>query len=347
MSSMAESEVHLKLLIDTKNKRVLFAEVGKDFVDFIFHILAMPLGTAIRLLGKQEMVGCLGKLYESVENLNDTYILQGKNKEIFLKPKAPNPFTSVPSALLTDKPTHKTYYMCGNCSYQYSFSDDPNTPCQNCSRPMTRALSYVAPPQKKDGPNEGFVKDAVTYMVMDDLVVKPLSTVSSVALLNEYNIKEFATLQEKNVQFGMNEAVKLLKASLHSSNVLTTVFLNDECDYQNPISGPEGKKFYILVDNQPWVKDLVSRPTHFWQLMVTKSRLPPFANSKVKKRMDTGELNELQAISQSNTSQLENFKKWFLLLDVATSSRKRALLPVKKAVRMWFFGCCSSCSCWS
>ena len=29
-------------------------------------------------------------------------------------------------------------------------------------------------------------------------------------------------------------------------------------------------KFYILVDNRPWLKDLVSRPTHLWQLMVTK-----------------------------------------------------------------------------
>ncbi|CAI9761533.1 unnamed protein product [Fraxinus pennsylvanica] len=178
------------------------------------------------------MVGCLGKLYESVENLNHTYILQGKNKEIFLKPKAPVPFTSVSLVLLTDEPTDKTYYICDYCSRQSSFSDDPKTTCRTCSRAMTRALSYGAPPQKKDGPNEsGFVKDAVTYMVMDDLVLKPLSIVSSIVLLNKYNVKELAAVQEKDVHFGMNEALKLLKASLHSSNVLTTVFLNDECDY--------------------------------------------------------------------------------------------------------------------
>lgn len=29
-------------------------------------------------------------------------------------------------------------------------------------------------------------------------------------------------------------------------------------------------KFYILVDNRPWLKDLGSRPAHLWQLMVTK-----------------------------------------------------------------------------
>ncbi|KAL2507044.1 hypothetical protein Fot_30691 [Forsythia ovata] len=258
---MAEPKVSLKLLIDTKSKRVLFAEAGKDFVDFIFHILAMPLATAIRLLGKQEMVGCLGKLYESVENLNETYILHGKKKEIFLKPKALNPIASVPLSMLTDKPTHKIHYSCNHCnqesnvdhspnfgrnpyplvfgysnnptsspisSRQYSFSDHPNTPCPKCSKVMTRILTYVAPPPNKDRSNEGgFVKD-VTYMVMDDLVVKPLSTISSITLLNEYNVKELAALQEKVVDLGMDEALMLLKACLHSSNVLTTVFLNDE-----------------------------------------------------------------------------------------------------------------------
>ncbi|CAL8134219.1 unnamed protein product [Prunus armeniaca] len=32
---------------------------------------------------------------------------------------------------------------------------------------------------------------------------------------------------------------------------------------------PESKKFYILVDNRPW---LGSRSAHLWQLMVTKHR---------------------------------------------------------------------------
>ncbi|KAL2485644.1 Protein of unknown function (DUF674) [Abeliophyllum distichum] len=242
---MAESKVSLKLLIDTKSKRVLFAEAGKDFVDFIFHILAMPLATAIRLLGKQEMVGCLGKLYESVENLNETCILQGKEKEILLKPKALNPIASVPLSMLTDKPTRKTYYSCNHCNHvpnfgdsdiffrpsssrQYSFSDHPTTPCPECSKIMTKTLTYVAPPPNEDRSNEGgFVKD-MTYMVMDDLVVKPMSTISSITLLNEYNVKELAALQEKVVDLGMDEALMLLKACLHSSNVLTTVFLNRE-----------------------------------------------------------------------------------------------------------------------
>lgn len=33
---------------------------------------------------------------------------------------------------------------------------------------------------------------------------------------------------------------------------------------------PESNKFYVLVDNQPWLREIVSRPAHIWQLMVTK-----------------------------------------------------------------------------
>ena len=35
-------------------------------------------------------------------------------------------------------------------------------------------------------------------------------------------------------------------------------------------SALESNKFYILVDNRPWLRDLGSRPAHLWQLMVTK-----------------------------------------------------------------------------
>ncbi|PHU15598.1 hypothetical protein BC332_16803 [Capsicum chinense] len=45
-----QSKVTMKLLIDTKRKRVMLAEAGKECIDFLFHILALPLGSVIRLL---------------------------------------------------------------------------------------------------------------------------------------------------------------------------------------------------------------------------------------------------------------------------------------------------------
>lgn len=53
----------------------------------------------------------------------------------------------------------------------------------------------------------------------------------------------------------------------------------DDCrDLQSYLSdlslvlASENRKFYILVDNRPWLRG--SRPAHFWQLMVTKVAYP-------------------------------------------------------------------------
>ena len=65
---MAVTNMSLKLLIDTESQRVLFAEADKEFIDFLFHILRLPLGIIIPLLEKQGMVGSFGNIYKSIEN---------------------------------------------------------------------------------------------------------------------------------------------------------------------------------------------------------------------------------------------------------------------------------------
>ncbi|KAI8539911.1 hypothetical protein RHMOL_Rhmol09G0219600 [Rhododendron molle] len=52
----------------------------------------------------------------------------------------------------------------------------------------------------------GFGKGVVTYMVMDDLVVTPMSAVSSITtLLNKFNVEEVGALEERVVDVGMPE----------------------------------------------------------------------------------------------------------------------------------------------
>ena len=76
---MEETIVSLRLLINTESQRVLFAEADKNFIDFLFHILSMPVGTFITILTKQGMVGSLGNIYESIENINITYLQPNLN----------------------------------------------------------------------------------------------------------------------------------------------------------------------------------------------------------------------------------------------------------------------------
>ncbi|KAI3457359.1 hypothetical protein Pfo_014022 [Paulownia fortunei] len=115
---------------------------------------------------------------------------------------------------------------------------------------------------------------------------------------------------------------------------LTSLQIGDLQSYLSHLSlflASESGKFYILVDNRPWLEDLVSRSTHWWQLMVTKSRLSPFANTRGRKEKKVvGKLSELLASSSSDARKSRNFRNWFSFTDAVMISRKRALLPVKK-----------------
>ncbi|XP_022759015.1 uncharacterized protein LOC111305600 isoform X2 [Durio zibethinus] len=110
---------------------------------------------------------------------------------------------------------------------------------------------------------------------------------------------------------------------------LTSLQIGDLQSYLSDLSlflALESKKFYILVDNRPWLWDLGSRSALLWQLMITKSRLSPFANTKGRRDKKEGK----EASSKSNAKDSKKFERWFSLIDAATLSKKRVLLPVKK-----------------
>ncbi|KAL5067791.1 hypothetical protein RYX36_018678 [Vicia faba] len=236
----SSTKVSMKLLIDTKNQKVLFAEASKSVIDFLFNLLCLPIGTVVKLLSANGMVGSLGNLYQSVENLNQNYMLPDQTKDVLLNPKAQISSTYI-SGFLTqnaakdDDEEGTKLYMCPNrCNY--NVTSNKQTYC-NCGNYMTREVprvgdKKVAEKKASDMIKSGFVKDVVTFMVMDDLVIEPMSTISSITLLNKFNVKEIGTLQEKVVEMGMDEVkangIELLKASLQSKMVLTSVFIKKQ-----------------------------------------------------------------------------------------------------------------------
>ncbi|KAL5066729.1 hypothetical protein RYX36_017616 [Vicia faba] len=180
-SSSSSNKVSMKLLIDTKNQKVLFAEASKPVIDFLFNLLCLPIGTVVKLLSANNMVGSLGNLYESVENLNQNYMQPNQTKDVLLNPKA------------------------------------------QCS--STEISGFLTQNDYKDDTEEGIK----LYMCQHRCRHEPMSTISSITLLNKFNIKEIGTLQEKVVEMGMDEGIKLLKASLQSKMVLTSVFIKKGC----------------------------------------------------------------------------------------------------------------------
>ncbi|KAL9231415.1 hypothetical protein vseg_006647 [Gypsophila vaccaria] len=233
---MANTQVPLKLLVDTTTNRVLFAEAGKDFVDFLFHIMSLPVATVVKLVTATDMVGCLGMLYRSIESLNSDYFQPDSSQNSVLKSTTS---VDVPLLSLTDAPTTdaKDYYTCSAICrpyitnrYQSYVTDDPSAVCPSCHNNMSTQAIYVAPKASTDvattsTTSKGFVKGVVTYMVMDNLEVKPMSTISGITLMNKFQVKDVGSLVEKEVQVTLNEGVAILKASMETQAVLTTVFL--------------------------------------------------------------------------------------------------------------------------
>ncbi|GAB2222783.1 hypothetical protein Droror1_Dr00016910 [Drosera rotundifolia] len=236
---MAKTGVSVKLLVDKQSNRVLFAEGGKDFVDFLFHFFSLPLGAVVRLLTKEAMVGSLGNLFASFENLDDDYMQPQLQKDILLKP-CPTSSCLGESSLLhiaaapASSSASTKFYRCANTNLRCnSVSDGWGAICRQCNYQMSREMTYVSPPGETEvvAPiNTGYVQGLVMYRIMDDLVVKPMSTISSITLLNKFNVKDVTTLDEKIVHLylGLDEGLALLKASLETKNVLTNVFLEKE-----------------------------------------------------------------------------------------------------------------------
>ncbi|KAK1285483.1 hypothetical protein QJS10_CPB20g00896 [Acorus calamus] len=227
---MTTKKHNLKLLVDNSSNKVLFAEAGKEVVDFLFGLLALPIGSVVKLLSKKCMIGSLGELYGSLESMNDTYIQPDKNKASLLNPVVASSARPNTTLLLEggSSSAPEIGYNCGNynCSTEY-FTDVHGTQCPNCQRQMTNVMKYVVGDSSNvvmDG-SGGLVKGVVTYTVMDDLAVMPMSTISIITLLNKFQVKDIGSLEERIVELGMDEGLKLLLASLQSKTVLTDVFL--------------------------------------------------------------------------------------------------------------------------
>ncbi|TVU28700.1 hypothetical protein EJB05_20230 [Eragrostis curvula] len=92
---------------------------------------------------------------------------------------------------------------------------------------------------------------------------------------------------------------------------------------------PDTKKFLILLDNRPWLVDQDTKPAHLWQLMVTKSRFSPFANTKSRrKRNETGgDVVLPERVSAPHL--LNKSSRWYSVIDEAVREKKLQVNKLK------------------
>uniref|UniRef100_A0A0E0PGP3 Uncharacterized protein n=1 Tax=Oryza rufipogon TaxID=4529 RepID=A0A0E0PGP3_ORYRU len=237
----SRSKISLKLLVDSKSKKVLFAEAGKEFVDFVFSLLTLPVGAVVKLISAGTMQGSIGRLYQSVEHINASYLLPNKDRADLLQPKVLHPDAR---ELLLLQPESggaggsplarfKLYTCAGHCT---TAAMEAKAACPQCKKAMDTEVALVLPSASSpaqssaaasggDGESSGYVKGLVTYMVTDGLEVTPMSAISSITLINKFSVGKDVELAEKYVSIAMDEGLGILKAALRSDTVLSDVFL--------------------------------------------------------------------------------------------------------------------------
>ncbi|CAI9108271.1 OLC1v1007840C1 [Oldenlandia corymbosa var. corymbosa] len=169
-----DSKVCLKLIIDSENNKVLFAEADKRAVDFLVHILTLPLGVIMSLTNEpMRKLGSLGNLYDSVENLSESYIQPNQTKDRILKlnPQTTldEPFKSSPffvAQTLADQTlTEKVAYLCsGSCSSIECFSDQLGAQCFQCNGDIDYEIKYIKPPPQDIAPRLENQSGPVAYV---------------------------------------------------------------------------------------------------------------------------------------------------------------------------------------
>ncbi|KAK9165988.1 hypothetical protein Scep_001179 [Stephania cephalantha] len=226
MATTSTEKITVKLLVDRTANKVLFVEAKKDFVDFLIGLLSLPLASVFQVLAKEKMAGALGELYESIGKLDQTYIHSSVNMSRVLKPAAALTFTPSPPQSEAKVDAIK-YYSCYHHRKPVQITTHQGALCSYCDNSMETAVTLVGAngggavvKASSDG-EAGFVEGVVTYMVMDDLVVTPLSTISSIMVLKKFNIENFNCVDELVVDIGMEEGLELLRASLQSKTVLS------------------------------------------------------------------------------------------------------------------------------
>ncbi|KAL1560819.1 hypothetical protein AAHA92_10990 [Salvia divinorum] len=192
MSESEEVKLHIKVVINKEKTKVLFAEAGSDFTDVLLSFLLLPLGTIVEVFEKHygdkaPVMGSLNTLYKGARNL-DIVHFEGEHAKKHV----------INSTLFESELRKLRLNVC-------------------CTQPTSSSSG-----KSYDG---GFIKSTASCIISDDLRVLPNVAGSIIETLSTLGIavEDMDGTETRNVTFGLNEVIALLKESLISMNPLTAL----------------------------------------------------------------------------------------------------------------------------
>ncbi|MFS7965944.1 hypothetical protein Hanom_Chr09g00768091 [Helianthus anomalus] len=179
----------LEVSLQKSTGKLLFVEAEEDFVDFLFSVLSIPLGTVIgELLKGASFVTCIDNIFKSVSNMSvgRRHLKSHDIKEMLLKPHIGQQYSS----------RHQFFPLaCTPLRWRDCFHKDPRI-------------------------DNRLLKQSGLFIVTDDLIVTPSSSYSTLKALNDLKVP-FDDIEKYETSIGLIEGLRMLKASLRSRSTLT------------------------------------------------------------------------------------------------------------------------------
>ncbi|XP_058188610.1 uncharacterized protein LOC131306406 [Rhododendron vialii] len=232
MANEASQTMSLKILVEKEKNRIVFVEANKDFVDVLFSFLTIPIGTIFGLTREHSLegeIGCLNNLYESLEKFDED-LLSSEHKGILLRPRCATDIYCRNLKVDLVECNKSKYYWCGTCGMLSYYQNDF---CR-CGGALTYKLNLLDPvPQV----GSGFIKPTVRFMITDDFQVLPLSTAAGLSLLGNFGAFDWSKTEERMLNIGKDEVLKLLKCSLASRTPFSDSILESPFSKTKPFYG--------------------------------------------------------------------------------------------------------------
>jgi uncharacterized Zn ribbon protein len=199
----------LKVNLQKTTSKFLLAEADEDFTDFIFGFLEIPLGTLIgKLMKGSSSLDSLDNLFTSISNMSVEGCIKSQDlKDMLIKPQLACQYVSQNQIFQLEVSnnirlfchsaiSHFTFHYVVhiNCSDKVNEFNEPYYLDERCD-----AITF------KDARAQGrYLKTSAKVMLTDDLVITPLSSLSTVSVLKKLNVS-LDDVEEHNISIGIEE----------------------------------------------------------------------------------------------------------------------------------------------
>ena len=207
--SSGETKFTLKLVVDEERKKVVFAEACRDFVDVLFSLLTLPMGTIVRLLENHRKsepvpVGCFSNLYKSVVDMGTDDFETEACKQILLYPRSLRDVQCKRLKLNLHPAEGYNWFSCGsyNCDMCSGFS---TSRCR-CGKLMNKETPMSGAKVVDYNIQDGvFVRGRSSFIITDDLKVAVRSTDLVLRKLKSVGCGDLRKVSERIVEIGLDE----------------------------------------------------------------------------------------------------------------------------------------------